>query len=57
MIFFPFDASLIAPQNGNGRAVRNMMEHAMRNQALRLAEDQATLRPAELSVLNEDDFK
>jgi hypothetical protein len=44
------------PQNGNGRAVRNMVEHAMRNQALRLAEDEATLRPAELSVLVESDF-
>jgi len=43
-------------QNGNGRAVRNMVEQAMRAQALRLADDRATLRPAELSLLTAADF-
>ena len=43
-------------QNGNGRAVRNMMEAAMRGQALRLADDGATLRPSELSLLTAADF-
>ena len=43
-------------QNGNGRAVRNMVEQAMRAQALRLADDQATLRPSELSKLSAEDF-
>ena len=44
-------------QNGNGRAVRNMVEQAMRAQALRLAEnDKATMKPSELSVLHAGDF-
>ncbi len=43
-------------QNGNGRAVRNMVEQAMRSQALRLAEDKATMRPSELSLLSAADF-
>jgi hypothetical protein len=43
-------------QNGNGRAVRNMVEQAMRSQALRLSDDKATLRPSELSVLTASDF-
>lgn len=44
-------------ENGNGRAVRNIVEQAMRAQALRLADGiKATLHPHELSMLDAEDF-
>ena len=44
-------------ENGNGRAVRNFVEQAMRAQALRLADsDKTTMRPTELARLEAEDF-
>merc|ERR1712205_5514 len=44
-------------ENGNGRAVRSIVEQAMRAQALRLADGiKATLHPHELSMLDAEDF-
>ena len=51
-------ALVVAPnaQNGNGRAIRNILEIAMRKQALRLAEQKGTMKPHQLSLLTEEDF-
>ena len=47
-------------ENGNGRAVRNMVDEAISAQALRLApllaDDQAIPHPSELSKLSAEDF-
>ena len=40
----------------NGRAVRNVVEKALRAQAIRLAGKASTMSPAELSLLIERDF-
>ena len=37
-------------QNGNGRAVRNVVEQAMRSQALRLSENKASMAPHQLPL-------
>jgi stage V sporulation protein K len=53
-------ASSGARERGNGRAVRNVMERAVRRHALRLMHlrraEQATGSPRELSTLTADDF-
>lgn len=43
-------------ESGNGRAVRNVVEKALRAQAMRLAGLESTMSPAELSLLIERDF-
>ena len=43
--------------NGNGRAVRNLIEMATRKQAVRIAEKRHTLEISDLQVLDEADFE
>ena len=43
-------------ENGNGRAVRNLLERAKRAQALRLMELGGKRTKEELTLLTEDDF-
>jgi len=43
-------------ENGNGRAVRNLLERAKRSQALRLMEMDGPRTKEELSLLTEADF-
>ncbi len=47
--------------NGNGRAVRNVVERAVRSQALRVVqrrkEDPASVPASELSTLTHEDFE
>uniref|UniRef100_A0A7S2C2N6 CbbX AAA lid domain-containing protein n=1 Tax=Florenciella parvula TaxID=236787 RepID=A0A7S2C2N6_9STRA len=43
-------------QNGNGRAVRNVVEQAMRAQALRLSDNKASLAPHLLSIIEAADL-
>ena len=42
--------------NGNGRAVRNLIEMAARKQAVRIAQKRHTLDIADLQTLNDADF-
>ena len=42
--------------NGNGRAVRNLIEMAARKQAVRIAEKRHTLQLEDLQTLDEADF-
>ena len=42
--------------NGNGRAVRNLIEMAARRQAVRISEKRHTLEISDLQVLDETDF-
>ena len=44
-------------ENGNGRAVRNLLERAKRSQALRLMELGGRRTRDELCTLTEDDFQ
>ena len=44
-------------ENGNGRAVRNLLERAKRSQALRLMQKQGRKTREELSLLTEEDFE
>jgi hypothetical protein len=43
-------------ENGNGRAVRNLLERAKRAQAMRLMEVGGRLTKEELSLMTEADF-
>jgi len=56
MHLFDGMAAVHSRENGNGRAVRNLLEGAKRSQALRLMELGGKRSVEELSVLTEEDF-
>merc|ERR1719269_113440 len=56
MTIFVCMATVHDRENGNGRAVRNLLERAKRAQALRLMELGGKRTKEELTLLTEDDF-